>query len=273
MPPQQPQSDAPIELVEVVAELGSARVLDGVTFTVPRGAITVLLGPSGAGKTVTIKHIVGLMEPSSGAVRVEGRDLATISEAELYELRQTMAVVLQGTLPFTCGLFFSFSVYDNVAFALRERNPRESSEWLHQATLDCLEMVRLVDRAHAMPNELSAGMCKRVAIARAFALKARTIILDDFDSGIDSVRLSLLCELLYRVHLDTGATVLLSTHDLTAARMLADQLTVIHDGRILASGDADAVFASEDPVVRQLVTGDVSGPVRLSDTHIDASAS
>jgi phospholipid/cholesterol/gamma-HCH transport system ATP-binding protein len=257
----------PIELVDVVKELGSRPVLDRVSFAVPKGAITVLLGPSGAGKTVTIKHIMGLMTPSSGVVRVEGRDLAKVSEAELYELRQTMAVVLQGTLPFTCGLFFSLSVYDNVAFALRERNPRRPSEWIHQATIDCLEMVKLADRADSMPNQLSAGMCKRVAIARALALRASTIIIDDFDSGIDSVRLSLLCELIFRMHVDTGTTVLLSTHDLTAARMLADQLMVIHDGRIIACGDADEVFASEDPVVRQFLAADVSGPLGLSDTE------
>ena len=106
-------------------------------------------------------------------------------------------------------------------------------------------------------------MCKRVALARAFALNARTVIIDDFDSGLDGVRLSLLCEVLYKVHISTGATVLLSTHDMTAARKLADRLAVIYDGRIIASGDADIVFASPDPLVAQFLTGAVSGPLGL----------
>jgi phospholipid/cholesterol/gamma-HCH transport system ATP-binding protein len=232
---------------------------------VPRGAITVLLGPSGAGKTVSIKHMLGLVEPSAGTVLVEGRDLAAASDDELGELRQTMSVVLQGTLPFTCGLFFSLNVYDNVAFAIRQRHVRQHEDWIHRATIDCLRMVSLADRALSTPDQLSAGMCKRVALARAFALQAETIIIDDFDSGLDGVRLSLLCELLYKVHISTGATVLLSTHDMTAARKLADYLSVIHEGRLVASGDADEIFASDDPFVRQFVTGDISGPLGLRD--------
>ena len=115
------QPVAAIELEGLVKSFGSVRALDGVDLTVPRGAITVLLGPSGAGKTVTIRHIVGLIQPSAGTVIVEGKDLAELTEAELYELRRGMSAVLQGTLPFTCGLFYSLNVYENVAFALRAR--------------------------------------------------------------------------------------------------------------------------------------------------------
>jgi len=260
-----PQPTAAIELVKVVKTLGSERVLDGVDLAVPRGAITVLIGPSGAGKTLTVKHVVGLMQPSAGVVRVEGKDLAAISEAELYEVRRGMGVVLQGTLPFTCGLFFSLNVYENVAFAVRERRTRWSPERIHQVTMDHLDMVGLRDRANDMPEELSSGMCKRVAIARALALEARIVIVDDFDSGIDSVRLALLCELLGDAQRSTEATFLVTTHDMTAARRLADHVAVIHEGRIVASGEADAVFESNEPMVRQLITGELSGPVQLRD--------
>jgi phospholipid/cholesterol/gamma-HCH transport system ATP-binding protein len=259
------QPAASIELAGVVKELGSERVLAGVDLSVPSGATTVLLGPSGAGKTVTVKHVVGLMKPSAGTVRVEGRDLAAISEEELYELRRGMSVVLQGTLPFTCGLFFSLNVYENVAFALRART-RWSPERIDRVTLEHLEMVGLRDRAGEMPDALSAGMCKRTALARALALEARIAIIDDFDSGIDAVRLGLLCELLRDAQRRTGATYLVTTHDMTAARKLADYVAVIHDGRIVASGEANEVFGTDQPLVRQLIDGELSGPLELRAT-------
>ncbi|MFL5870741.1 MAG: ABC transporter ATP-binding protein [Solirubrobacterales bacterium] len=258
------QSTAAIELQGVIKDFGRARVLDGVDFEVPAGAVTVLLGPSGAGKTVTINHVVGLLQPSKGRVFVEGRDLARITDTELNDLRKTMAVVLQGSLPFTCGLFFSLNVFENVAFPLRQRT-HFSEDRIREVTLAHLDMVGLRDRAEAMPEQLSAGMAKRAAIARALALEARTVIIDDFDSGIDGVRLALLCELLADEQRRTGATFLVSTHDMSAARQLADHVAVIHEGRIVATGEASQVFESDEPLVRQLLTGGVSGPLQLRD--------
>lgn len=255
---------AVIELVDVVKEFNSERVLDRVNLSVVPGAITVLIGPSGAGKTVTVKHMVGLMDPSAGVVRVEGKDLAAISEDEMNDLRRGMGVVLQSTLPFTCGLFFSVNVFDNVAFALQARN-RWTPEQVDQVTMAHLEMVGLKDRASAMPNELSAGMCKRIALARALALEARIVIIDDFDSSLDGVRLALLTELIRDVQRRTQTTFFVTTHDMTAARQLADHAAVIHEGQIVASGDATAVFGSDDPLVRQLIAGEPSGPIRLRD--------
>jgi phospholipid/cholesterol/gamma-HCH transport system ATP-binding protein len=258
------QPEAAIRLTDVYKRFGRAEILHGVDLSVPAGEITVLLGPSGAGKTVTISHIVGLIHPDRGTVEIEGKNLAKISDTELNALRQRMAVVLQGTLPFTCGLFFSLNVYENVAFALRQRN-RWSEARVHEATMTHLEMVGLRDRAESMPEELSAGMCKRVAIARALALEAKILIVDDFDSGIDGVRLSLLCEMLEEVHRESGATFLVTTHNMSAARRLADNVAVINDGRIVASGPAGEVLGSDEPLVHQLVTGATSGPITLRD--------
>jgi phospholipid/cholesterol/gamma-HCH transport system ATP-binding protein len=263
--PPDGQPSAAIELVEVVKQLGRQRILDGLDLVVPSGVITVLLGPSGAGKTVTIKHALGLMKPSAGVVRVEGRDLAAISEAELYELRRGMAAMLQGAVPFSCGLFDSLNVYDNVAFGLRERNTRWAPDRIDAVTMQNLRMVGLQNDAERMPSELSAGGRKRTALARALALEARIVIIDDFDSGIDSVRIALLCELIREAQRDTDATFLVTTHDMRAARELADHVAVLHKGRIVASGDPDAVFGSSEPFVRQLVTGDRSGPLQLRD--------
>jgi phospholipid/cholesterol/gamma-HCH transport system ATP-binding protein len=262
--PPDAQPTAAIVFEGVVKEFGSERVLDGVDLAVPAGRITVLLGPSGAGKTVTVKHIVGLLKPSEGVVKVQGKDLSAISEEELYEVRRGMSVVLQGALPFTCGLFFSLSVYENVAFGLRERT-RWSDERIDRVTRGALRMVGLQDHAERMPNELSGGMVKRTALARALALESDIVIIDDLDAGLDSVRLALLCEVIHDAQEDTDATFLVTTHDMTVARDLADHVAVLHEGRIVATGDADAVLGSDQPFVRQLVTGAPSGPLKLRD--------
>src|SRR6266487_3012048 len=152
----------------------------------------------------------------------------------------------------------------NVAFAVRERTGWPEAR-VEAVTMAHLDMVGLRDRASAMPDQLSSGMCKRVALARALALEAQIVIIDDFDSGIDGVRLALLCELIRDTQLETGATFLVTTHDMRAARELADHAAVIHDGRIVSSGEADAVFGSSEPLTSQLVSGRASGPLRLGD--------
>jgi ABC-type transporter Mla maintaining outer membrane lipid asymmetry ATPase subunit MlaF len=138
-----------------------------------------------------------------------------------------------------------------------------SAEEIQRVALEHLDLVGLRDRAELMPDQLSAGMSKRVAIARALALDARIVIIDDFDSGIDGVRLGLLVELLEDVQRRSGATFLVSTHDMSAARQLADHIAVIHEGRIVVSGDAQSVLESDEPLVRQLISGGVAGPLQL----------
>jgi phospholipid/cholesterol/gamma-HCH transport system ATP-binding protein len=256
-------SGAAIELTGVVKDFQGVRVLDGVDLVVPSGAITVLIGPSGAGKTVTVNHIVGLMDPTVGTVSVAGQDLGMLTDTELNEVRQKMAAVLQGSLPFTCGLFYSLNVYENVASPLRQRRPRWSDERVHEVTMESLKLVGLAGNVNDMPETLSSGMAKRAAIARALALEAPIVIIDDFDSGIDSVRLALLCDLLKEIQREMEWTFLVTTHDMTAARKLADHVAVIHEGRIVASGSAEEVLASDEPVARQLVAGAASGPIRL----------
>jgi phospholipid/cholesterol/gamma-HCH transport system ATP-binding protein len=258
------QSDYVIELDRVGKRFGRATVLEEINLQVPRGETTVLLGPSGAGKTVTISHIVGLIHADRGTVTVDGRNLTRIDDAELNSLRQRMAVVLQGTLPFTCGLFFSLDVFENVAFPLRQRR-RMSEEAVRETVLSYLGMVGLRDRADAMPDQLSAGMCKRVAIARALALEPELLIIDDFDSGIDGVRLKLLCQMLKEYASDSDATLFVSTHSMSAARMIADHIAVIHEGRTVSAGPAAEQLESTEPLVHQLVTGATEGPIKLRD--------
>lgn len=253
-----------IELEGVVKVFGTERALDGVDLAIPKGKITVLLGPSGAGKTVTINHVVGLLDPTEGVVRVEGRALHGLSHEELNELRRGMGVAFQGNQPFSCGLFYSLDVLENVAYPLRERTKLAAIE-IEETALAYLGMVGMHDHARRMPDRLSSGERKRVALARALALEPRILIIDDFDSGIDGVRLALLCELLQDVHDATGATFLVTTHDMSAARRLAHYVAVIHEGRVVEQGEAEDVFASVQPATRQLISGSAAGPIRLSD--------
>ena len=253
-----------VKLTGVVKRMGPQTILDEVDMALPPGRITVLIGPSGAGKTVTVKHIVGLTQPDRGKVEVLGRNLARVTEEELNEVRRQMSVVLQGALPFTCGLFYSLNVYENVAFPLRERMgwPEERVD---KVTREHLGMVGMTEFADHMPDQISAGMTKRVALARALALDARLVIIDDFDSGLDGVRLGLLTELIHDSQRLGGATFLVTTHDMNAARTLADHAAVIAAGKIVAEGPADEVLGSEDPLVHQLVAGEGKGPLGLRD--------
>ena len=258
------QPELAIDLQGVSKKFGSELVLDGVDLEVPAGEITVLLGPSGAGKTVTIKHILGLIRPTKGFVRIEGQNLSSLDDDQLNDVRRGLSAVLQGTLPFSCGLFFSLDVFENVAFPLRDRT-RWPEERIEEVTMARLGEVGLRDQARLMPEQLSSGMAKRVALARALALEARIVIIDDFDSGIDGVRLALLCDLIRDTQRSTGATYLLTTHDMSAARKLADHVAVIHEGRTVAGGPADEVFGSSEPIARQLVSGGTEGPIQLRD--------
>jgi phospholipid/cholesterol/gamma-HCH transport system ATP-binding protein len=175
-----------------------------------------------------------------------------------------MSAMLQGSLPFSCGLFDSLSVYENVAFGLRERT-HWPPERIDEVTMDYLRMVGLSKHGDKFPRELSAGMRKQTALARALALEARIVIIDDLDSGIDTVRLALLCELIRDAQRDTEATFFVTTHDMDVARRLADHAAVLHKGRIVASGAAETVFGSDDEFVHQLVTGGREGPLQLRD--------
>lgn len=257
-----------VEFAAVVKDFGRVRALDGLDLAVPPGSITVILGPSGAGKTVTIKHIVGLLHPTQGTVRVDGRDLARVNEAQLRALRQQMSVQFQGSLPYSCALFDSLSVYDNVAFGLRHRTALPDEE-IDDIVRDYLQRVGLAAYADHLPAQLSAGMRKRAALARALSLESRLVIIDDFESGIDGVRLAHLAELVRDVKKRTEATFVVTTHDIDTARRISDYAVVIHEGRVVASGPTASVIASEDPIVRQLMHGERTGPLALRSSGPD----
>jgi phospholipid/cholesterol/gamma-HCH transport system ATP-binding protein len=232
-------------------------VLRGVSLDFVDGAITTLLGPSGTGKSVLLKHLVGLVAPDSGTVSVFGRDIWRVSRAEQYAIRKRFGVLFQDG-----ALFGSETVFDNVAFPLREHTTRSEAE-IGEIVMRRLDEVGLAGAAGRLPGELSGGMRKRAGFARALVLDPDIVLFDEPDSGLDPVRTSLLNDLILDVHAEHGGTYLLVTHDIGTARTVSDYVGLLWRGRIVHYGPAEEAFTSADPFVRQFLAGSSAGPLGM----------
>ncbi|HYF24207.1 MAG TPA: ATP-binding cassette domain-containing protein [Baekduia sp.] len=236
---------------------GANQVLDGLDVTIPAGVISVVLGPSGTGKSVLLQHVIGLLRPDEGEVLIRGRALGAMSRAELLDLRSEIGVMFQDG-----ALFSAMDVFDNVAFPLRQHTDLDEAE-VREVVHEHLANVGLLDAAHRMPNQLSGGMRKRAGLARALVLDPGIVLCDEPDSGLDPVRTSLLGELLMAQHARHGGTMVVVTHNVMLARLIARHVSVVWRGQVLESGLADDVFASETPFVRQFLAGLARGPLGM----------
>jgi phospholipid/cholesterol/gamma-HCH transport system ATP-binding protein len=252
-------TDAPdaIEFIDVHKAFGSNRVLRGLNLGIPENQVSMILGPSGTGKSVCIKHIVGLLYPDQGDVIVAGRSIPSLSDDDLFELRKKFGVLFQDG-----ALFGSLNLYDNVAFPLRQHTEKGEEE-IAEIVNRRLREVGLGNANEKMPNELSGGMRKRAGFARALVLDPEIVLFDEPDSGLDPVRTALLCELIKEVHADNGGTYVVITHDILSARRVAEHISILWRGRIVESGPAAELFASENPFVRQFLAGDSAGPLGM----------
>jgi phospholipid/cholesterol/gamma-HCH transport system ATP-binding protein len=252
-------SDLPdaIEFIDVHKAFGSNRVLRGLNLGIPEGQVSMILGPSGTGKSVCIKHIVGLLYPDQGDVIVAGQSIPSLSDDDLFELRKKFGVLFQDG-----ALFGSLNLYDNVAFPLRQHTEKGEEE-IAEIVNRRLREVGLGDANEKMPNELSGGMRKRAGFARALVLDPEIVLFDEPDSGLDPVRTALLCELIKEVHAENGGTYVVITHDILSARRVAEHISLLWRGRIVESGPAEELFASENPFVRQFLSGDSAGPLGM----------
>jgi phospholipid/cholesterol/gamma-HCH transport system ATP-binding protein len=252
-------TDAPdaVEFVEVHKSFGRNHVLRGLNMGLPEGKISMIIGPSGTGKSVCIKHIVGLLYPDQGDVIVHGKSVPSLPDAELFELRKKFGVLFQDG-----ALFGSLTLYDNVAFPLRQHT-RQPERRVREIVMARLAEVGLGDEGLKMPNQLSGGMRKRAGFARALVLDPEIVLFDEPDSGLDPVRTALLCELIKEVHAENGGCYCVITHDIMSARRVAEHLCVLWKGRIVESGPADELFASENPFVRQFLSGASAGPLGM----------
>jgi phospholipid/cholesterol/gamma-HCH transport system ATP-binding protein len=252
-------TDAPdaIEFIDVHKAFGSNRVLRGLNLGIPEGQVSMILGPSGTGKSVCIKHIVGLLYPDQGDVIVAGQSIPALSDDDLFELRKKFGVLFQDG-----ALFGSLNLYDNVAFPLRQHTEKGEEE-IAEIVNRRLREVGLGDANEKMPNELSGGMRKRAGFARALVLDPEIVLFDEPDSGLDPVRTALLCELIKEVHAENGGTYVVITHDILSARRVAEHISILWRGRIVESGPAAELFASENPFVRQFLSGASAGPLGM----------
>jgi phospholipid/cholesterol/gamma-HCH transport system ATP-binding protein len=246
-----------IEFVDVHKSFGSNHVLRGLNMSLPENTISMILGPSGTGKSVCIKHIVGLLYPDSGDVIVKGQSIPSLRDAELFETRKKFGVLFQDG-----ALFGSLNLYDNIAFPLRQHTLKSEDE-IAEIVDRRMREVGLGGEGAKMPNELSGGMRKRAGFARSLVLDPEIVLFDEPDSGLDPVRTALLCELIKEIHAENGGCYVVITHDIMSARRVAEHLSVLWKGRIVESGPAEELFASENPFVRQFLSGESAGPLGM----------
>lgn len=237
---------------EVHKAFGAKRVLEGFTLDIPDGETTVIVGHSGAGKSVALKLIVGLLEPDHGAVEVDGQVVHALDRDRLMELRARIGFVFQ-----FAALFDSMTVADNLALGLRRRGvgPEEIAE----RTVQALEVVGLAGTGERYPAELSGGMRKRVGIARAVVLRPRYILYDEPTTGLDPVTAAVMDQLMVRTREVYGVTSVVVTHDMRSAYTVGDRIAMLYRGQVRQVGSVDTIRRSHDPVVRQFVEGRPEG--------------
>jgi phospholipid/cholesterol/gamma-HCH transport system ATP-binding protein len=246
-----------IRCTDVHKRLGGVSVLNGLTVAIPDDTITVVLGPSGTGKSVLIKHLIGLMFPDSGDVVVHGEHVPQLTMPKLLALRQRIGVLFQDG-----ALFGSMSVFDNVAFPLRQHTDQSESQIAATVT-ERLTDVGLADAMDDAPSQLSGGMRKRAGFARALVMEPDVVIFDEPDSGLDPVRTALLCELIQEMHSIHGGTYIVVTHNIASARQIGEYIAVLWKGRIVEAGDAERMFSSDNAFVRQFLSGSAEGPLTM----------
>jgi phospholipid/cholesterol/gamma-HCH transport system ATP-binding protein len=246
-----------IEIKNLTKQFGRTRILNGLNLGLPDDQISMVLGPSGTGKSVLIKHIVGLLYPDSGDVVVKGQSVPELSDDDLFEMRKKFGLLFQDG-----ALFGSMNIFDNVAFPLRQHTDKGEEE-IEDICTRRLREVGLGEAHYKMPNELSGGMRKRAGFARALVLDPEIVMFDEPDSGLDPVRTALLCELIKEVHAESGGCYMVISHDLGTARRIADFIAVLWKGKIVESGPKEKLFDSENEFVHQFLRADVTGPLAM----------
>lgn len=228
-----------------------------VTLTLPAGEISVMLGPSGTGKSVLLKSLVGLIRPDAGSILIEGRDLVRLRERELYEVRKLFGVMFQDG-----ALFSSMTVFENVAFPLRQHTDLKDRA-VRELVVRQLQAVGLERAGDQFPASLSGGMRKRAGLARALVLEPRILLCDEPDSGLDPVRTALLGELLVERHLDLGGTIVTVTHNIELAKIVGEHVSVLYEGQVRQAGPGEELWESDDEFVRQFLAGATEGPLDM----------
>jgi phospholipid/cholesterol/gamma-HCH transport system ATP-binding protein len=238
-----------IEVRHLEKSFGANKVLDDVSFRIDQGESVVIIGRSGGGKSVLLKHLIALLKPDAGEVLIEGQNIVGLNERQLLPVRHKFGMLFQGA-----ALFDSMSVAENVAFAFRRDRSLPENE-IAQRVAHVLELVELPGIEDKNPSELSGGMRKRVGLARAIVYQPEIVLYDEPTTGLDPIVSDSIDKLMLRVRDRLKVTTVVVTHDMRSARRLGQRILMLHDKRIYATGTAEEIFASNDPVVRQFVEG------------------
>jgi phospholipid/cholesterol/gamma-HCH transport system ATP-binding protein len=238
-----------IRLVDVYKSFGKKKVLEGFSLDVPEGETMAIIGSTGSGKSVAIKHIVGLLEPDSGTVFVDNKEVPKLSRAELYALRSKIGYVFQ-----FAALFDSMTVGDNVAMGLRKEHKLTEKEIAARVT-ESLALVDLPGVETKFPAELSGGMRKRVGIARGIARKPKYILYDEPTTGLDPITSAVIDQLMVRMREKLGVTSIVITHDMRSAYTVGSRIAMLYEGKIRQVGTVEEIKHTEDPIVRQFIEG------------------
>jgi len=246
-------SNGVLSVKGLTKRFGSNVVLDNISLTIEKGKTTVVIGPSGCGKTVLIKHFIVLLRPSSGEVYFKNQRIDNLSENELNKIRTHYGFLFQGG-----ALFDSLSVFDNIIFPIRQHYKITDWGLVEELVKAKLAMVGLDGFQNYYPANLSGGQRKRVALARAIALNPEVILYDEPTTGLDPIRADVINELVLKLQKELGVTTIVVTHDMTSAYKIADRIIMLHNGKIIADGDAEHIRNHPHPVVQQFITGQVS---------------
>ena len=247
--------DTLVKVDSVTFSYGRRPVLTGISMAVPRGKMVAIMGGSGCGKTTLLRLISGQLRPQAGTVTVAGEDVASLDTAALYALRRRMSMLFQFG-----ALFTDMSVYENVAFPLREHT-HLSEQMVRDLVMMKLEAVGLRGAARLMPAELSGGMARRAALARAVVLDPMLVLYDEPFAGLDPIALAVVGKLVRTLNDALGTTSIIVSHDVVECLQIVDYLYFVSEGRIVGEGTPDEIRASTDPFVRQFVHGEADGPV------------
>jgi phospholipid/cholesterol/gamma-HCH transport system ATP-binding protein len=250
-------SDHKIVLQDVARSFGANKVLDGVNLEIERGESMAIIGQSGSGKSVTLKCILGLIRPDRGAIRVDGENITDLSTRDFERVRAKFGMLFQGS-----ALFDSLPIWRNVTFALTQGRQRDPAK-MRKIAQENLERVGLdVTVLNLRPSELSGGMQKRVALARAIAPRPEIIFFDEPTTGLDPIRADVINDLIVELVEDLGVTALTITHDMASARKIAHRVAMLYQGKIIWRGPRDRLYDSGNPYVDQFVQGRAEGPIR-----------
>jgi phospholipid/cholesterol/gamma-HCH transport system ATP-binding protein len=248
-----------IEIKDLHKRFNGLPVLKGVSLTVHAGETLVIIGRSGCGKSVLLKHMIGLLKPDAGSILVDGVDITRLNRAELYEVRKKFGMLFQGA-----ALFDSLTVCENVGFALYEHTHMTDQEIRDRVKL-YLGMVGLEGIEEKKPAELSGGMRKRVGLARAIAIGPQIILYDEPTTGIDPIMGDIINDLIIKMHDTLSVTSVAVTHDMTSAYKIGTRIAMMYDGQIVETGTPDEIKNTKNPVVKQFISGSAKGPIKVID--------